>query len=83
MSVSIIVDVHTKKTGDHAGGLHSVNMIFVGGLAVNQHMACIFPVVDFLGVFKRGDNGFNGGIAIGVAACFAWAYHAMGMGDSE
>ena len=24
-----------------------------------------------------------GGIAIGVGACFAWAYHAMGMGDSE
>jgi hypothetical protein len=22
-------------------------------------------------------------IAIGVGACFAWAYHAMGMGDSE
>lgn len=22
-----------------------------------------------------------GGIAIGVAACFAWAYHAMGGGE--
>ena len=66
MSVSIIVDMHTEKTGNHTGGLHSVYMIFVGGLTVNYHMSCIFPVVDFLGLFKSGDNGFNGGVAIGV-----------------
>lgn len=36
-----------------------------------------------VGLIGLGVVFLAGGIAIGVAACFAWAYHAMGMGDSE
>lgn len=36
-----------------------------------------------VGLIGLGIVILAGGIAIGVGACFAWAYHAMGMGDSE
>lgn len=36
-----------------------------------------------IGILGVGLAILAGGIAIGVGACFAWAYHAMGMGDSE
>ena len=36
-----------------------------------------------VGLIGLGVVILAGGIAIGVGACFAWAYQAMGMGDSE
>ena len=36
-----------------------------------------------VGLIGLGVVILAGGIAIGVGACFAWAYHAMGVGDSE